>query len=529
MSITGMLDGSVKVPHAVQLKAQALLELRRRQTERIKAIPDTWNERLHYLYGDYFWHDFSTPHKDFAVWCSSINNKEDSPAPFVAIWSRGRGKSTFAEVVAGADLGVRGVRNYCMYISGTQDQADMHVATIARVFESKMVASIYPAMARPKIGSNGSRTWNRKIVKTDTGYVVEAVGLNKAVRGQKIDWARPDLIILDDVDEITDSMHMVNKKEKIIKDSILPAGAANVAVVFVQNLIHENSIASRLLGVSPDNKADYLMNKVVSGPWGALSKDFAYELIQGDTNSWKITQGRSLWNGFSLDVCERELTRVGPTTYEQEFQHDIEKDHEDSLLKAKDFANTRLFKAPSLAKIVVAVDPPSTTGQCGIVVCGKAKVNNKWHGFTIADESPEAGISAGSWALEVLKAFVKYEADEIVVEVNHGGDMCREVIANATWEDEHGNVLAEGKKLPVVMVHASRGKRVRAEPIATAFEFGLLHHVGDEGKFKWLEKEWRKWIPGDPSPNRLDAEVWGYHHLGFGKIVDKRIAGVRVR
>src|SRR5690606_10318737 len=109
---------------------------------------------------------------------------------------------------------------------------------IARMLESDEVAKHYRNVGKPRVGKNGSRSWNRRTVTTASGFTVEAIGLNKAVRGQKIDWARPDLIILDDIDEKHDTELTTTKKAQVITDSILPAGSANCAVLFVQNLIH---------------------------------------------------------------------------------------------------------------------------------------------------------------------------------------------------------------------------------------------------------------------------------------------------
>ena len=68
------------------------------------------------------------------------------------------------------------------------------------------------------------------------------------------------------------------------------------------------------------------------------------------------------------------------------------------------------------------------------------------------------------------------------------------------------------KSVPVTLVHATRGKAVRAEPIAARYEQGKVHHVGN---FGLLEDEMCLWVPGDKSPNRMDASVWAFTEL-FG-------------
>jgi hypothetical protein len=349
---------------------------------RARQAPDDWRERVPAMFPAYFWHPFSAPHEEAWTWENAVE-EESTPRPLVAIWPRGRGKSTNAEAMV-ADLGARKKRTYCMYVCGTQDQADKHVQTVARMLESDPVTQFYPDVGRPRVGKNGSRTWNRRIVTTANGFTVEAVGLNKAVRGQKIDWARPDLIVFDDVDEKHDTEHATEKKEQIITDSILPAGAANCAVLFVQNLIHAESIAARLARQpGSEGAAGYLMDRLISGPFPAVEGLKYAAQKAGQAVRWTITQGRSTWQGFDLAVCEAELNRVGPTSYLLESQHEVDADNEHALLKAEDFERTRVAEAPDLVSIGVAVDPPGGATACGIVAAGKAKLRGEWHGLSV--------------------------------------------------------------------------------------------------------------------------------------------------
>jgi len=80
-------------------------------------------------------------------------------------------------------------------------------------------------------------------------------------------------------------------------------------------------------------------------------------------------------------------------------------------------------------------------------------------------------------------------------------------------------------RVPVRLVHASRGKATRAEPIAAQYEQGRAHHVG---QFTQLEDEMCMWLPGDPSPNRMDALVWACSELlniGECEVVEDPFAG----
>lgn len=483
--------------------------------QKVAGVPPAWRDRVPLLFSAYFWHPFSPPHEILWQWADDIAPNKSS-RPFVGIWPRGRGKSTNAEALT-ADVGVRRVRNYTMYISGTQAQADKHVQTIARMLESKSIASAAADLARPKVSQNGNKTWNRRMLTTASGYTVEAVGLDKAVRGQKIDWARPDFLVFDDVDERHDSEATRQKKQEIITDSIIPAGASHAAVLFMQNLIHSESIASAL-AKRPDEigAAQYLLDRIISGPYAAV-ENLQYEQVQRrDVWRWEI-KGKSLWNGYTEAICEDEINRVGPLSYLRESQNEVDGDAENALMTAADFERTRVNSHPDLARIAVAVDPPGGATECGIVVVGKAKVGNDWHGYTLEDATQPKGVKPEAWALAVLQCYYRHNADVIFVERNYGGDMVKSTIRLTKWLDDEGKVIVDGRTVKIEEVVATRGKVVRAEPVATLFQQGRGHNVG---RFDALEKEWRQYVPGESdSPNRLDAMVWGY--------VGLELAGVR--
>lgn len=142
----------------LKAKAAAQLELRRRTEERAAGVPAGWEERIHTLFPTYTTAPFAERHQELWEWVESIN---DEPVdPFIAIWPRGGGKSTTAEMVV-VDLGARGKRKYCWYVCGTQEQADKHVSTIGAMLVNQAVTNFFPSMAEPRVGKNGTRSWNR--------------------------------------------------------------------------------------------------------------------------------------------------------------------------------------------------------------------------------------------------------------------------------------------------------------------------------------------------------------------------------
>lgn len=162
----------------------------------------------------------------------------------------------------------------------------------------------------------------------------------------------------------------------------------------------------------------------------------------------------------------------------------------------------------------IGVDPSGGAGQCGIVVGGIAKMGKDTHGYVIADHTSAMGSTSLEWAEEVLRAYHVYNADVIFVERNFGGDMAANTIRTAVLHNADGHVILMGTNVKIIEVNASRGKAVRAEPVATLYELGKVHHVGHHAD---LQKEWTRWAPNgnDPSPNRLDADVWLWTGLGM--------------
>lgn len=181
-----------------------------------------------------------------------------------------------------------------------------------------------------------------------------------------------------------------------------------------------------------------------------------------------------------------------------------------ALWKRDQIERNRVTKAPPFERVVVGVDPSATsTGdEAGVITAGRAK----GEGYLIADDTLQG--SPEQWARAAVVAYYRAKANCIVAEANNGGEMVALTIATID------------KNVPVELVHASRGKQTRAEPISALYEKGRMHHVGNFGK---LEDEMCLWIPGDKSPNRMDAAVWALTKLMVAPQVDgglRRVAGI---
>lgn len=280
--------------------------------------PDDYEPWLATLFPSYATAPLAERHHDLWSWLWALD-RGIRPRPFVGLWPRGGAKSTTAELGCVA-AGARGTRKYTLYVSGKQAQADDHVQNVANMLESPALARYYPAMSERLVGKYGnSQGWRRNRVRTASGFTVDAIGLDVAARGVKLDEARPDLLIFDDVDDSADSIETTKKKIVAITHKILPAGSNDVATLFIQNVVHYESIAARLAGRASE-EADFLADRIVSGPYPALV-GFKAERVPG-TLKWRIVAGAPTWEGQDRAVCQQNVNDWGIKAFRAEAQHE---------------------------------------------------------------------------------------------------------------------------------------------------------------------------------------------------------------
>jgi predicted phage terminase large subunit-like protein len=221
-----------------------------------------------------------------------------------------------------------------------------------------------------------------------------------------------------------------------------------------------------------------------------------------------ITTAKTKDNAANLDTStmaflyERyEGTRLG----RQELEAELIEDTEGALWTPALIDACRIKRSDqpdNFLRIVVAVDPPGgsskSNAECGIIVAALGKDR---HGYVLADLSGR--LSPEQWARKVVGAYHGYKADKIVAEQNFGGAMVESTIRSLD------------SRVPIKMVVASRGKQIRAEPVASWYEQHRVHHVGE---FPALEDQMAGWDPAEsgPSPDRVDALVWALTELMGG-------------
>lgn len=242
-------------------------------------------------------------------------------------------------------------------------------------------------------------------------------------------------------------------------------------------------------------------------------------LIEQEGGSSAVTRGSTYDNAGNLPLrflqaIEEEF--AGSQLARQEIGGELLRDIEGALWSRALIERAReAGTCPPHRRVVVAVDPPATAhgDDCGIVVAalGEDGIARVLADCSLALARPE------SWARAVSDAAREWEADRVVAEANQGGAMVESVLR------------AADSGLPIKLVHASRGKVARAEPVAALYAAGRVRH---RGTFPQLEDQLCGLMTGGDyagpgrSPDRADALVWGLSELMLGRRAMPRITKV---
>lgn len=460
--------------HAAKVRAQ-----RRNSTTRIapatpEADPDELLEWLYEYLPEHFYGDAAEFHREIAELLKTTD-RAALAAP------RGHNKSTLLSLGYALFRAAKGHSRYVVIISDSSAQAADHVGNIFKeLLENDKLLAAYPHLALPD-----PEHYKQKKVKrvasdfiTVGGVRFTGKGAGMGLRGMRYGNRRPDLILVDDL-ENDDNVRTPEQREKLkswfLKSVSNLFGASGGQLVVVGTILHRKSLLAWLLsGEGPGRYVKRL-----------------YRAIKED--------GTPLWPGaWDKEKLEQKRLEIGSRAFSSEFLNEPV-DEGSTLWKEAWISANRRDVHPELKRLAVAVDP-SASGNgdtCGIVAGG---FGEDGHGYTLEDNTLRG--SPATWARVAVDTYNRLEADFIVAEKNQGGEMIEQTIRS---------VLREGEAMPrVVLVHASRGKAVRADPIATLDEQGKLHIVG---KLPELEEELVSWVPGLASPGRMDAYVWLWSQL----------------
>ena len=225
-------------------------------------------------------------------------------------------------------------------------------------------------------------------------------------------------------------------------------------------------------------------------------KKYKEAIEKGEVPRWEAFHFTSFDNPYiSADALDEISEDMTPMAFRREILAEDIDDNPHALWNRAMIDLHRVDNHPELTQIFVAIDPPgkSTGARCGIVLGGSAMIGNVSHVYILNDLSMRG--RPDQWASRAVGTYHSYKANKILAEVNMGWDMVANTIKS----------VPGGENVPVEQIRATRGKLLRAEPVANLYAQGRVHHVGYFGD---LEDQMCMWMPGMPSPDNLDALVY---------------------
>lgn len=393
-----------------------------------------------------------TPHSEQAAFI-------DSPAKRKVIRAGRRGGKTVGMAILAVEKFLAGRR--VLYAAPTQDQIDRFWTEVTRALDAPIEAHAY--------------------YKNETKHLIELRRTEQRLRAKTAwnastlrgDYA--DVLILDEF-QLMDETAWAEVGAPMLLDN-----NGDAVFIYTPPSLHSRS-ASKAKDPQHAAKLWKKANEDKTGRWAAFhfaSHDNPYisaDALSEITKDMTALAIRQEINAEDIDEAPGALWHRRKTLIGTQYVLGIEEN--------------RVFKTPSLVRVVIGVDPSgSSSGDaCGIIGAG---IDSAAHHYTLEDASVQG--SPDMWAREVCRLYHKLKADAVIAEANYGGEMVEKVIRDTD------------PTVTVRLVSATRGKAIRAEPISALTERGQDHLVGN---FPELEDELCLWLPGDKSPNRLDAKVW---------------------
>ena len=367
-----------------------------------------------------------------------------------------RGGKTYGASIYAVEKFLEGKR--VLYATPTQEQVDRFWYLVCEALREPIEAGIF--------------------YKNETKHLIELAGTEQRIRA-KTAW-NSDTLRGDFADElILDEFQLMNEDTwGVVGAPMLMDNNGNAIFIYTPPSLQSRSVTK----ANDPQHAAKLFKKAAADT----------------TGRWQAFHFSTYDNPYiDKTVIDDLANDMSSIAYRMEIMAEDIDEAPGALWKRANIEKYRVDKSPQLKRIVVAIDPSgsdkTTSDEAGIIIAG---IDKNGDGYILEDLS---GIySPNAWAHRAISAYYEWDADRIVAEKNYGGDMVATVIRNMSPEVSYKDVTA------------SRGKYLRAETIAAFYERGKVHHVG---RYNKLEDEMCLWLPGDKSPNRMDALVWALTDL----------------
>lgn len=353
-------------------------------------------------------------------------------------------------------------------VSNAASLAEDHAYDVRRILETQEWRDLYQL----RIAEDRSSLADWKIAGHQGG--MRSVGIGSRLTGRGA-----NLLVCDDLVSGRLEVESATQREKLwttLMGDIYQRQQPNCAMVLNATRWHEDDPSGRVIERWPEHRYTRLHMPAIAGPDDMLGRQ----------------EGDALWPAWwPLDALDERAEVIGPYEFSAQYQQ-TPTPPEGSAWKREWLRHRPEPDHSDFSRIVVGVDPAGTanphSSETGIVVCGLMPNDTAW----VLDDCSMKG-TPDQWARAILAAVERWQADYVVVEVNFGGDM----VANTIRTLDQNVFIKE--------VRASRGKHLRAEPVMARYEQG---HVIHSRVYAELERQMLTWVPGQDSPDRMDALVW---------------------
>lgn len=423
----------------------------------------------------------------------------------------GYSKTSLAAIYYMARGLAKNARNRFLHLSYSADLALQNSSATRQTLKSYEFQAMWPIQTRDD--SNSKKIW-----WTEDGGGVRASSTGGQVTGFRAGHMDANkftgALIIDDPIKPDDAIS--EKKRESINDGYNETIASRLAIetvpiILIMQRVNYNDLSGYLLRGGSGEKWHHL-NLPVLIDEQEQKNDYTHALpVKHDLQSgW-------LWPYKHNEEHEKALRSHRRKWFAQYMQAPQKKDEASELFTEKMISSARNWVEVEPIRKVVAVDPAiSNTDKSddhGIIV--GSKILDNLYGIE-ADYTCKG--SPKEWAQRTILAYEKHEADAIVIEINQGGDMCENTLRNAGFDGR------------VIRVRATKGKTLRAEPIAALYELGYVRHnsgliaLEDE----MIDFDALTGLSNGKSPNRVDALVWALTELSGKNMIFEQMLKLAV-
>jgi len=297
-----------------------------------RALEDQgWEAWYSEIFGADFVKALAAHHREAIEWhwnavTAVLAGERPDYTAYFSPWSRSHMKSTIARRIAVCSA-ARRRRGYCLYVGGTKNKVTGHALSIKALLELPKLRQYYPLLGQISQTEHGNSKGDRaNFTFTKHGYVFHFVSLDEGVAGANVEDIRPTEIFMDDVDDRNDSPDVANRRMNTLTTSVLPTKQRDTLFFFAQNLIHDFSIATRILR----NEVRVLVNRKPTRPIPAIANlktEIRTELVDGvEVVRDVVISGTPTWHLYGLDRAQEDIDDVGLVAFLKEYQHEVNKD-----------------------------------------------------------------------------------------------------------------------------------------------------------------------------------------------------------